>query len=257
MQDQNFDQLSQQFQKQIYDTIKGQIRLALLQEDFQQAGPDLSQPGLKVLDAGGGIGQFSATLAARGHQVTLCDLSEEMLKLAREEFARTAPGAEAQFIHGPLQVLSEEHLGQFDLLLFHAVMEWLVDPFEALQRLLPLVKPGGFFSVMFYNKHALRWRYLSSAQFGEGMGDTFRRREGSLTPLARWNHSRCMTGYRPWVWKCGRGPAFVASTIIFPVSFAPGLPLNRYYLPSSSLPGCLPTGIWVAMYTCCATGHCE
>ncbi|PPC77866.1 hypothetical protein C4K68_08130 [Pokkaliibacter plantistimulans] len=182
MQDQNFDQLSQQFQKQIYDTIKGQIRLALLQEDFQQAGPDLSQPGLKVLDAGGGIGQFSATLAARGHQVTLCDLSEEMLKLAHEEFARTAPGAEVQFIHGPLQVLSEERLGQFDLLLFHAVMEWLVDPFEALQRLLPLVRPGGFFSVMFYNKHALRWRYLSSAQFSEGMGDTFRRREGSLTP---------------------------------------------------------------------------
>ncbi|GAL25562.1 S-adenosylmethionine-dependent methyltransferase functionally coupled to the MukBEF chromosome partitioning mechanism [Vibrio variabilis] len=40
---------------------------------------------LKVLDAGGGLGQVSQRIAERGHHITLCDLSSEMLKLAKAE----------------------------------------------------------------------------------------------------------------------------------------------------------------------------
>ncbi|MFP8966919.1 methyltransferase [Pokkaliibacter sp. CJK22405] len=181
MPDQNFDDLSNHFESHIYDSLKGQLRLLLLDEDLQQNGV-LAQPELQVLDAGGGIGQFSARLAAQGHQITLCDLSAKMLDKARAYYANHAPDAAVRFIHSPLQELQEQALPAADLLLFHAVMEWLEDPQAALDTLLPLVKPGGWLSIMFYNKHALRWRYLTSAQFEEGMKEKFRRRPESLTP---------------------------------------------------------------------------
>jgi len=50
-------------------------------------------PGARVLDIGGGPGRYAIWLAARGHRVTLADLSPDLLDIAREQIAEAGVGA--------------------------------------------------------------------------------------------------------------------------------------------------------------------
>ncbi|MFB9886067.1 methyltransferase domain-containing protein [Balneatrix alpica] len=182
MADRSFDGLSNKFSQHIYATDKGRLRLALLEEDLFNQGPDWNQP-LDILDAGGGMGQLSARLAGQGHRITLCDISAEMLAGARSNFAEQAPAAEPRFLQAAIQDLPQLLAGHdYDLVLFHAVMEWLQQPYQALQQLLELLRPGGHLSVMFYNRHALNWRYLTSNQFALAMQEQVQTKPDSLTP---------------------------------------------------------------------------
>ncbi len=110
---------------------------------------------LHILDAGGGLAQMSQKLALLGHHVSLCDISSEMLQLAKQEIQKNKVIDQFQFIHSPVQQLNDHLNHKVDMLLFHAVMEWLVDPKEALESVLQQVKPNGVASVMFYNHHGL------------------------------------------------------------------------------------------------------
>ncbi|MDD5579978.1 MAG: methyltransferase domain-containing protein [Methylobacter sp.] len=173
-QDRNFDNLIDKFEQRVYDTFKGEWRLKLLKEDldiFYKA----SEP-LTVWDAGCGFAQISRWLAEQGHELTLCDLSEKMLAQARQQF--TKDGLNAQFHHEGVQTLAPK-LPQFDLVLFHAVLEWLADPVPTLQTVAAGVKPGGHLSLLFYNRNAMvytnalkgdwRWKnLLDDSYLGKG-----------------------------------------------------------------------------------------
>ncbi len=167
--DRNFDHLADRFERQIYGTDKGRIRTTLLQEDLCQHIPwlDHSDPNsYHIIDAGGGTGLFAAELAStHKFKVSLCDLSGEMLSRARVNFAERAPQTPVQFIHAPIQALHQHVQEPADLVLFHAVIEWLENPEQVLRQLSTLVKPGGWFSVLFYNKRALIWRHLMMGNF--------------------------------------------------------------------------------------------
>ncbi|MGF1723238.1 tRNA uridine 5-oxyacetic acid(34) methyltransferase CmoM [Photobacterium nomapromontoriensis] len=159
--DRNFDDIAQKFATNIYGTGKGQIRQTVVWQDLEQilARIENNKP-LQVLDAGGGVGQLSQKIAELGHQVTLCDLSAEMLKLAEQDIAKNGLLQQYRLVHSPVQEIGE-HLEQpVDLILFHAVMEWLADPKHALTCLLDQVKPGGVISVMFYNYNGLLFKNL-------------------------------------------------------------------------------------------------
>tara|TARA_B100001245_G_scaffold34218_2_gene21986 strand:- start:25636 stop:26415 length:780 start_codon:yes stop_codon:yes gene_type:complete len=158
--DRNFNDLAKRFSRTIYATPRGQLRLLALMQDFRDCGPDLN--GVRVLDAGGGQGQFSLELAQQGAQISLCDISDEMLALARDQFA--AAGQPADIRHGALQDLDALFPGQFDVVLNHAVLEWLQDPFAALPALAAKVRPGGYLSLMFYNLHGHQWRQLMNGR---------------------------------------------------------------------------------------------
>jgi S-adenosylmethionine-dependent methyltransferase len=148
-QDRNFDDLLDRFESRIYDTVKGGWRLKLLQEDLQRFS-DL--PAQQIWDAGCGQGQMSLWLAGVGHQLTLCDLSSKMLDRARDNFA--AAGLDASFYHQSAQSLAIQ-LDAFDLVLCHAVVEWLADPLTSLQAIADKVRPGGYLSLLFYNRNAM------------------------------------------------------------------------------------------------------
>lgn len=61
---------------------------------------DRLKPGpLRILDAGGGDGFFSRRLAALGHQVVLCDLSEEMIARAQQAALDDGVAENMSFIH--------------------------------------------------------------------------------------------------------------------------------------------------------------
>lgn len=161
IEDRNFDDLAEKFSKNIYGTLKGEIRQTVVWQDLCDVLAHLSPTApLQVLDAGGGLGQLSQQLAALGHPVTLCDLSQEMLRLAEDTITQNGLAAQYRFVHSPVQEL-DKHLSEpFDLVLFHAVMEWLVDPIAVLTGLLEQVKPGGVISVMFYNYNGLLFKNL-------------------------------------------------------------------------------------------------
>lgn len=147
--DRNFDDLFDRFDSKIYDTVKGEWRLRLLKEDLAQF---VSASPLDVWDAGCGQGQISLWLAEQGHQLTLCDLSEKMLNTAKVNFEQA--NITANFYQLSAQSLASE-LPQFDLVICHAVLEWLSEPILSLQTIMQKVKPNGYLSLLFYNRNAM------------------------------------------------------------------------------------------------------
>ncbi|MFV0574129.1 MAG: tRNA uridine 5-oxyacetic acid(34) methyltransferase CmoM [Vibrio sp.] len=161
--DRNFDDLAHKFAKNIYSSEKGDIRQIIVWQDVEQILNNLGHQNrsLLVLDAGGGLAQISQKIAQFGsqvdheHQIVLCDLSSEMLKLAQEDVHKNGLSSQFRFIHSPIQNLHEQFDEKVDFILFHAVMEWLENPQEVLNCLLNKLKPGGIASIMFYNQHGL------------------------------------------------------------------------------------------------------
>ncbi len=154
--DRNFDDLTQRFRKTIYDSPRGALRLAALKQDFTDFS--LPQKGMRVLDLGAGQGQFALWLAQQGAQLHLCDVSSQMLEQAKQSFAAAALPLQTR--HCAVQDIDDHLPGQFDLVLNHAVLEWLADPMAALHTLCSKVAKDGTLSLMFYNLHGHRWRQL-------------------------------------------------------------------------------------------------
>ena len=150
--DQNFDHLVEKFEEKIYGTIKGEWRLKLLQEDLQALHQNVP---LDIWDAGCGLGQMALWFAKKGHRLTCNDISYKMLEKARSVF--DANGAKADFFKAPAQEVAIS-LPQQDLVIFHAVIEWLAKPMETLEVVSARVKPGGYLSLLFFNYHSFVYR---------------------------------------------------------------------------------------------------
>ncbi|NIY83924.1 tRNA uridine 5-oxyacetic acid(34) methyltransferase CmoM [Vibrio hepatarius] len=158
--DRNFDDIAHKFVKNIYGSDKGEIRQVIVWEDLEQllTAVDGDSRALEILDAGGGLAQMSQKLAKLGHHISLCDLSSEMLQLAKQDIEKNGLLEQYRLIHSPVQDI-ERHLERpVDVVMFHAVMEWLADPKSALATVLEQVKPGGAASIMFYNHHGLVYK---------------------------------------------------------------------------------------------------
>jgi S-adenosylmethionine-dependent methyltransferase len=176
--DRNFDSIAGKFQQNIYNTTKGRLRQLVLQRDLLELAL-LSQPGCRVLDVGGGQGQLALWLAGLGHQVTLTDLSGEMLALAQQ--AATAQQLKVQIQQWSLQQLAEQQQSA-PLVLCHAVLEWLAEPADAIRQLYQLVEPGGVLSLMFYNVDAKRFSNIVYGNFNYVLRDLAYKKKVSLSP---------------------------------------------------------------------------
>ncbi|NLW04532.1 MAG: methyltransferase domain-containing protein [Pseudomonadaceae bacterium] len=176
--------MAEKFARNIYGTAKGRLRLKILRERMLAELP-LDQAGLKILDAGGGLGQISCWLARQGHQVLLAEPAIEMLEYSAKRLARYGVAT----LNAPIQDLAERLPADqqaFDLIICHAVVEWLHQPKETLLQLLQHLKPGGQVSLMFFNADALlltnilrgNWqRVLEKELQGKGKGKR-------LTPIS-------------------------------------------------------------------------
>lgn len=181
-QDQNFDNLSVRFRKNIYNTAKGKIRMKILWRDLIEQVPEIENGGLSILDAGAGQGNFALALAKKNHQLTLCDLSEKMLSDAKVSFSAINLDFETKFIHSSVQELGQHINQQYDVVLFHAVLEWLAEPEETLKQLLQFVKPGGYLSLMFYSKTGLIYQNLTHGNFSHVINNELAGEGKTLTP---------------------------------------------------------------------------
>jgi len=187
--DRNFDDLAPRFARNIYGGLKGDLRLAVLRRDFEAIMPmalqSAGQRPLRVLDAGGGQGQFGLQIAACGHELTLCDISGEMLALAQAEAAQQQI-AHVEFLHSSIQGLAQQvRRGQrqaFDLVICHSVLEWVVDQQGLLQDMASLVRCDGMLSLTFYNRHGLIMKNLLRGRRPPILDAAFVPSAGSLTP---------------------------------------------------------------------------
>lgn len=159
-QDRNFDDIAEHFAHKVYGGLKGKIRLAILWHDLQQHLP--SRP-LKVLDIGAGLGQISLRLAAQGHQCTLCDISSNMLAVA--DRSAKEQGLSVKLINAPYQQLPHLLDDSYDVVLCHALFEWVADPQGLLKIIWQLLTPQGILSLCFYNPAAPVYRNLIMGNF--------------------------------------------------------------------------------------------
>ncbi|BDH46475.1 tRNA 5-carboxymethoxyuridine methyltransferase [Salmonella enterica subsp. enterica serovar Choleraesuis] len=165
MDDRNFDDIAEKFARNIYGTTKGRLRQAILWQDLDALLAARPGETLRILDAGGGEGQTACYLAAKGHHVTLCDLSGEMVNRARAFAAAKGVSENMDFIQSSAQEIGQHLASPVDLILFHAVLEWVAEPQKVLQVLWDCLAPGGTLSLMFYNANGLLLHNMVAGNF--------------------------------------------------------------------------------------------
>ncbi|OCG26788.1 S-adenosyl-L-methionine-dependent methyltransferase [Gilliamella sp. HK2] len=180
-QDRNFDDISNKFAQNIYGTTKGKIREAIVWQTLEEilATYPPNRP-LTILDAGGGQGQIACRLAKLGHQVTLCDISEQMLALAKQK--AQMENVKINCLCCPIQQLDSLINQPFDLVICHAVLEWIAEPIALLKALKKHLKPDGYLSLMFYNYHALLFKTVTLGNFGYTQAGLAKRKKKTLSP---------------------------------------------------------------------------
>lgn len=182
MQDRNFNDIAEKFARNIYGTTKGRLRQEVLWQDLRGLLATLPDRPLRILDAGGGEGHMACRLAALGHQVLLCDVSDEMIQRAEMAAAAQNVSDNMRFAHCAVQDIADYMAQPADLILFHAVLEWLVEPRQALQTLHDVLAPGGALSLMFYNRHGLLLRNMVLGNFAFVEAGMPKRKRRSLSP---------------------------------------------------------------------------
>lgn len=164
--DHGFDGISDKFARNIYGTTKGTLRHTLLCYHLQQLGilpercsENSSAKTLRVLDAGCGLGQMSTEFAKVGFHVDAIDVSGESIKYAQQQALKD--NFEINYRVGQLQGVSTN----YDIIINHAVLEWLSEPFVAIDLLIERLQPNGYLSLSFFNKDALTFGNLLYGNF--------------------------------------------------------------------------------------------
>ncbi|HWQ64022.1 MAG TPA: class I SAM-dependent methyltransferase, partial [Methanospirillum sp.] len=98
-----------------------------------------------ILDVGCGTGEISMILAEMGHNVSGIDLSEGMLKKAKEKTEKT--GLSAQFSIGDAESLSCNDQS-YDMVINRHLLWTLPNPDKALNEWYRVLRPGGTVAVI-------------------------------------------------------------------------------------------------------------
>lgn len=132
--------------------IEFQSTLRLIDKYFPRQG--------RVCDIGGGPGRYTVELLRQGHAVTLFDLSETEIQLARTRLVQLGLHAE-KLIVGDARDMRTLASASFEAALLMGPMYHLIDPAEraaVLRELARVLKPGGTAIVAYLNS----WGILRS-----------------------------------------------------------------------------------------------
>lgn len=103
---------------------------------------------MRVLDVGGGDGTDSLRLAEAGHDVTILDFSDAMLRAAHTRSSELGVLDSVHLVTGQVGELAELRLAGFDLVLCHFVIQYLADPTSAVADVVAATRPGGLVSLV-------------------------------------------------------------------------------------------------------------
>ncbi|MGP9556898.1 methyltransferase domain-containing protein [Psychrobacter sp. AOP7-A1-24] len=170
--DRSFDTIADHFEKKVYGGLKGEIRLAVLRRDIFEYSAQMSEAlgrPLRILDVGAGLAQIAIELAAQGHSIVINDISENMLEKAKASAEKFTQELDITWYVCPYQAL-EENLAQaetekFDLIMSHALLEWLAEPAAVMDFFDQHLTDDGALSVCFYNPASFDYRNLIMGNF--------------------------------------------------------------------------------------------
>ncbi len=183
--DRSFDDVADHFEKKVYGGLKGDIRLAILRRDIYEYVDALTEAlgrPLRILDVGAGLAQIAIELAVQGHNVVINDISANMLAKAQASFKQLAVDksdcevnafGEIKWVACPYQELSDKLAGEtlsqesekFDLILCHALLEWLAEPIAIMDFFDSQLTATGALSLCFYNPASFEYRNLIMGNF--------------------------------------------------------------------------------------------
>ena len=183
--DRSFDAIADHFEKKVYGGLKGDIRLAVLRRDIfdhtAQMSKELGWP-LRILDVGAGLAQIAIELAAQGHSVVINDISANMLEKAKANAAEIDKNLNIRWYVCPYQELEDklaiddcqnkgsgvnntENAVKFDLIMSHALLEWLAEPAAIMDFFDRQLAENGALSLCFYNPASFDYRNLIMGNF--------------------------------------------------------------------------------------------
>jgi len=120
--------------------------------------------GKKVLEIGCGAGIDAVLFAEKRADFTGIDLSKTAIDLAKKNF-------ELRQLNGTFKVMNGEALeyedNYFDVVYVHGVLQYTADPGKMAAEALRVLKPGGQFIGMVYNRHG--WLNVMSRFFKVGL----------------------------------------------------------------------------------------
>lgn len=170
--DRSFDAIADHFEKKVYGGLKGDIRLAVLRRDIvaycTQMSQTLGRP-LRILDVGAGLAQIAIELATQGHTLVINDISANMLEKAQANAEIVKKDLDIRWYVCPYQELEEklaaENNGKFDLIMCHALLEWLAEPAAVMDFFDKHLTENGALSLCFYNPASFDYRNLIMGNF--------------------------------------------------------------------------------------------
>ncbi|MFE3316680.1 class I SAM-dependent methyltransferase [Nocardia sp. NPDC059195] len=137
----------QQWQTTPWGRLRYSIAAANLMPHLHHAG--------RVLDVAGGNGLDAIELAARGHHVTIVDISEPALADARALAAKQGVGDRISTQRLGVDELARRFAhDQFDVVLCHNLIQYVPDPRTLIAVLAAMVAPNGVVSVIAPNADA-------------------------------------------------------------------------------------------------------
>lgn len=166
--DRNFDDIADHFAHKVYGGLKGEIRLAVLRRDLTDVMASLHQQqqrALRILDVGAGMAQLAIECAQMGHEVTVNDVSTNLLAHAQYRAEQLSVYADMIWHVCPYQQLQDKLTGQYDVIMCHALLEWLAEPEQLLQFFAKWLADDGVVSLCFYNPASLVYRNLMMGNF--------------------------------------------------------------------------------------------
>ena len=169
--DRSFDAIADHFEKKVYGGLKGDIRLAVLRRDIfaycAQMNQMLGRP-LRILDVGAGLAQIAIELASQGHTLVINDISANMLEKAQANAESVEKDLDIRWYICPYQELEEKlasNTEKFDLIMCHALLEWLAEPAAVMNFFDRHLSANGALSLCFYNPASFDYRNLIMGNF--------------------------------------------------------------------------------------------
>ncbi len=120
-----------------------------LRQDLEHMGRilrDVSGP-VRCLDCGGGTGNLSLKMLEMGWNVTVVDVSSEMLGLL-EGRAHSA-GFSPSLVNSSIEAYLDTTTERFDLITFNSVLHHLYSYMKVVDRVADRIRPGGLFLLQF------------------------------------------------------------------------------------------------------------
>ena len=153
----------------------------MVERDLREVSETAGNKKLSILDMGCGDGCMSEFLLSLNpeHEVVLCDVSSDAVNLARDRLRdRNCSFYVADVFNLPPDISS----GRFDLVLCHAMIEWVRDQRMCLEVLRDLLIPGGLLSLLYYNRDGLLYHSLVVGNFPYVCSGLKSRHRQKMTP---------------------------------------------------------------------------